>query len=72
VGCVFSTSKISHGDCNCSSPDKNRMYMSKLINPVFVWHAGLAAGVYSGLTYGLREARGCHDWVSATSLIEPI
>ncbi|KAL0367790.1 UNVERIFIED_CONTAM: Outer envelope pore protein 16-2, chloroplastic [Sesamum radiatum] len=24
--------------------------------------AGLAAGVYSGLTYGLKEARGVHDW----------
>eukprot|EP00258_Populus_trichocarpa_P007566 XP_002312339.1 outer envelope pore protein 16-2, chloroplastic [Populus trichocarpa] len=23
---------------------------------------GLAAGVYSGLTYGLSEARGVHDW----------
>ncbi|XP_050218728.1 outer envelope pore protein 16-2, chloroplastic [Mercurialis annua] len=23
---------------------------------------GLAAGVHSGLTYGLREARGTHDW----------
>ncbi|CAL1397380.1 unnamed protein product [Linum trigynum] len=23
---------------------------------------GLAAGVYSGLTYGLQEARGSHDW----------
>ncbi|XP_019174575.1 PREDICTED: outer envelope pore protein 16-2, chloroplastic-like [Ipomoea nil] len=23
---------------------------------------GFAAGVYSGLTYGLREARGVHDW----------
>ncbi|GJN32065.1 hypothetical protein PR202_gb20538 [Eleusine coracana subsp. coracana] len=23
---------------------------------------GLAAGVHSGITYGLREARGCHDW----------
>ncbi|KAM3253986.1 hypothetical protein ACQJBY_047857 [Aegilops geniculata] len=23
---------------------------------------GLAAGVYSGITYGLREARGHHDW----------
>ncbi|CAB4262590.1 unnamed protein product [Prunus armeniaca] len=23
---------------------------------------GLAAGVYSGLTYGLTEARGAHDW----------
>ncbi|XP_074304073.1 outer envelope pore protein 16-2, chloroplastic [Silene latifolia] len=26
----------------------------------FQW--GLAAGVYSGLTYGLKEARGHHDW----------
>ncbi|KAJ7980349.1 Outer envelope pore protein 16-2 chloroplastic [Quillaja saponaria] len=23
---------------------------------------GLAAGVYSGLTYGLQDARGAHDW----------
>nr|XP_043639385.1 outer envelope pore protein 16-2, chloroplastic-like [Erigeron canadensis] len=23
---------------------------------------GLAAGVYSGLTYGFKEARGVHDW----------
>ncbi|XP_054805358.1 outer envelope pore protein 16-2, chloroplastic-like isoform X2 [Prosopis cineraria] len=23
---------------------------------------GLAAGLYSGLTYGLKEARGVHDW----------
>ncbi|XP_043722064.1 outer envelope pore protein 16-2, chloroplastic-like isoform X1 [Telopea speciosissima] len=23
---------------------------------------GLAAGMYSGLTYGLKEARGAHDW----------
>ncbi|KAG8052042.1 hypothetical protein GUJ93_ZPchr0001g29468 [Zizania palustris] len=23
---------------------------------------GLAAGVYSGLAYGLKEIRGCHDW----------
>lgn len=23
---------------------------------------GVAAGVYSGLTYGLKEARGAHDW----------
>nr|GLL48456.1 outer envelope pore protein 16-2, chloroplastic-like [Ipomoea trifida] len=23
---------------------------------------GFAAGVYSGLTYGLREAQGVHDW----------
>ncbi|KAK7291701.1 hypothetical protein RIF29_07060 [Crotalaria pallida] len=26
----------------------------------FQW--GLAAGIYSGLTYGLKEARGSHDW----------
>ncbi|KAK4802895.1 hypothetical protein SAY86_001098 [Trapa natans] len=26
----------------------------------FQW--GLAAGVYSGLTYGLKEVRGAHDW----------
>ncbi|KAH7858464.1 hypothetical protein Vadar_024097 [Vaccinium darrowii] len=24
---------------------------------------GLAAGMYSGLTYGLKEARGTHDWI---------
>jgi hypothetical protein len=24
--------------------------------------AGLAAGVHSGLTYGLTEVRGAHDW----------
>lgn len=24
--------------------------------------AGLAAGVHSGLTYGLTEVRGTHDW----------
>ncbi|KAF9606553.1 hypothetical protein IFM89_026243 [Coptis chinensis] len=23
---------------------------------------GMVAGMYSGLTYGLREARGAHDW----------
>ncbi|PNY02568.1 outer envelope pore protein 16-2 chloroplastic-like [Trifolium pratense] len=23
---------------------------------------GVAAGIYSGLTYGLKEARGAHDW----------
>nr|GMD76561.1 outer envelope pore protein 16-2, chloroplastic [Ipomoea batatas] len=26
-----------------------------------VW-AGFAAGMYSGLTYGLKDARGVHDW----------
>ncbi|KAJ8444990.1 hypothetical protein Cgig2_029184 [Carnegiea gigantea] len=27
--------------------------------------AGLAAGTYSGVTYGLREASGSHDWKSS-------
>ncbi|PIN12863.1 hypothetical protein CDL12_14516 [Handroanthus impetiginosus] len=27
---------------------------------------GLAAGMYSGLTYGLKEARGVHDWKNST------
>ncbi|KAF8392657.1 hypothetical protein HHK36_023006 [Tetracentron sinense] len=31
--------------------------------------AGLAAGMYSGLTYGLKEARGAHDWVIFLLLI---
>ncbi|KAF5194633.1 Outer envelope pore protein 16-2 protein [Thalictrum thalictroides] len=26
---------------------------------------GMAAGMYAGLTYGLREARGAHDWRSS-------
>ncbi|KAI9084280.1 hypothetical protein K1719_033787 [Acacia pycnantha] len=26
---------------------------------------GLAAGMYSGLTYGLKEARGAHDWTNS-------
>ncbi|GFP99614.1 outer envelope pore protein 16-2 chloroplastic [Phtheirospermum japonicum] len=26
---------------------------------------GMAAGMYSGLTYGLKEARGVHDWKSS-------
>ncbi|GFQ07873.1 hypothetical protein PHJA_002931300 [Phtheirospermum japonicum] len=25
----------------------------------------MAAGMYSGLTYGLKEARGVHDWKSS-------
>lgn len=25
---------------------------------------GLVAGVYSGMSYGMQEARGVHDWVS--------
>ncbi|CAL9082727.1 outer envelope pore protein 16-2, chloroplastic-like [Musa acuminata AAA Group] len=29
----------------------------------FQW--GMAAGMYSGLTYGLKEARGSHDWKSS-------
>ncbi|KAG5240287.1 outer envelope pore protein [Salix suchowensis] len=29
---------------------------------------GLGAGVYSGITYGLREARGVHDWCSGGAI----
>lgn len=28
---------------------------------------GLVAGVYSGITYGLEESRGVHDWVRLTN-----
>lgn len=34
--------------------------------------AGLAAGVYSGLTYGLKEARGVHDWVPNSCELDKI
>ncbi|TYK02947.1 outer envelope pore protein 16-2 [Cucumis melo var. makuwa] len=30
--------------------------------PMLFANGRLAAGVYSGLTYGLKEARGAHDW----------
>ncbi|KAK8338669.1 hypothetical protein V6Z12_A09G267000 [Gossypium hirsutum] len=30
---------------------------------------GLAAGLYSGITYGLQEARGAHDWSTSTPLL---
>ncbi|PPD71135.1 hypothetical protein GOBAR_AA35975 [Gossypium barbadense] len=30
---------------------------------------GLAAGLYSGITYGLQEARGAHDWLTSTPLL---
>lgn len=29
----------------------------------FQW--GLTAGIYSGVTYGLQEARGSHDWTNS-------
>ena len=30
---------------------------------------GLAAGLYSGITYGMKEARGgAHDWVSLINI----
>lgn len=32
--------------------------------------AGIAAGLYSGITYGMKEARGgAHDWVSEMNII---
>ena len=38
------------------------------LNQFFSQHAGLAAGMYSGLTYGLKEARGAYDWVTQMGL----
>ncbi|CAL0300955.1 unnamed protein product [Lupinus luteus] len=35
---------------------------SSLKKHAFPGLRGLAAGMYSGLTYGLKEARGVHDW----------
>ncbi|KAI3459228.1 hypothetical protein Pfo_015891 [Paulownia fortunei] len=44
--------------------ENNRKSMEALVKSTgkesMQW--GLAAGVYSGLTYGLKEARGVHDW----------
>jgi len=34
-----------------------------MILTIIFENAGLAAGLYSGLTYGMKEARGTHDWV---------
>jgi hypothetical protein len=34
---------------------------------LFLFLTGLAAGIHSGITYGLREARGCHDRVRPIS-----
>jgi hypothetical protein len=30
---------------------------------------GLVAGVYTGMTYGMQEARGVHDWVCINSFL---
>ncbi|PIN05353.1 hypothetical protein CDL12_22110 [Handroanthus impetiginosus] len=44
--------------------ENNRKSMEALVKSTgkesMQW--GLAAGMYSGLTYGLKEARGVHDW----------
>ena len=37
-----------------------------------MWYGmvGLAAGLYSGITYGMKEARGgAHDWVSLITIV---
>ena len=44
-----------------STPDFSEFFFSLDL----IWvspFAGLAAGVHSGLTYGLTEVRGTHDW----------
>ncbi|KAG5632601.1 hypothetical protein H5410_004318 [Solanum commersonii] len=53
----FTASESTGGDTSSippeiTGPKKNR----------FPDLRGLAAGMYSGLTYGLKEARGVHDW----------
>ncbi|KAG8370505.1 hypothetical protein BUALT_Bualt14G0123800 [Buddleja alternifolia] len=44
--------------------DNNRKSVEALVKSTgkesLQW--GVAAGMYSGLTYGLKEARGVHDW----------
>lgn len=38
------------------------MRSSSVVNDEDAMIAGLAAGMHSGLTYGLAEVRGIHDW----------
>lgn len=46
---------------------KGQLGLRSLIN---FGMAGLAAGLYSGITYGMKEARGgAHDWVSEMNII---
>ncbi|CAM6101616.1 unnamed protein product [Calypogeia fissa] len=57
--CEFSETELCIGS--------GRRWAKRLANRVgkeaFQW--GLVAGLYSGMTYGLEEARGVHDWKNA-------
>uniref|UniRef100_A0A0E0KCQ9 Uncharacterized protein n=1 Tax=Oryza punctata TaxID=4537 RepID=A0A0E0KCQ9_ORYPU len=53
--------KRSFPDLNGGSSSKSAEAMVKSVSKESLqW--GLAAGLHSGLTYGLTEARGTHDW----------
>ncbi|KAJ4968217.1 hypothetical protein NE237_014918 [Protea cynaroides] len=58
---IASTNKKPLRDLRGESSGKSLEAMVKNTGKEsFQW--GLAAGMYSGLTYGLKEARGAHDW----------
>ncbi|KAD4384576.1 hypothetical protein E3N88_24744 [Mikania micrantha] len=38
------------------------MIIFMLISMITYFNLGLVASMYSGVTYGLKEARGVHDW----------
>ncbi|EAZ26649.1 hypothetical protein OsJ_10553 [Oryza sativa Japonica Group] len=53
--------KRSFPDLNGGNSSKSAEAMVKSVSKESLqW--GLAAGLHSGLTYGLTEARGTHDW----------
>ncbi|KAF7042372.1 hypothetical protein CFC21_052002 [Triticum aestivum] len=55
------SSKRTFPDLNGTSNSKSAEAMVKSVSKEsFQW--GLAAGMHSGLTYGLAEVRGTHDW----------
>ncbi|KAJ8528765.1 hypothetical protein K7X08_030409 [Anisodus acutangulus] len=64
----FTASEGGSGDTTSIPPEitgeTNRKSVEALVKSTgkesLQW--GLAAGMYSGLTYGLKEARGVHDW----------
>ncbi|KQK22019.1 outer envelope pore protein 16-2, chloroplastic isoform X2 [Brachypodium distachyon] len=55
------TRKRTFGDIKGTNNSKSAEDMVKSVSKEsFQW--GLAAGMHSGLTYGLKEVRGTHDW----------
>jgi hypothetical protein len=54
-------------DCRCwkCAEETNKKSLEKTVQRMgkeaVQW--GLVAGVYTGMTYGMQEARGVHDWV---------